>query len=111
MARNRTLEFLGLSFEEYIAPAPERWTPETLELSLRRLRALGGAQIRLRATDASLGNGKEVVLCGRERDSFGGELLVEHVQWQVSHLHTLCDGALFDEALAELVGIDFVSVA
>jgi hypothetical protein len=111
MARNRTLELLGLSFEDYIAPEPEQWNPETLEIALRRLRALGGAQIRLRATDPSLSNGKEVVLCGRERGLFGGELLVKHVQCQVSHLYTLCDGALFDEALAELVGIDFVSVA
>jgi hypothetical protein len=42
---------------------------------------------------------------------FGGELLVEHVQWQVSHLYTLCDGALFDEVLAELVRIDLAAVA
>ncbi len=111
MARNRTLELLGLSLEEYTAPAPARWNPETLELALRRLRALGGAQIRLRATDPSLGNGKEVVLCGRDRSFPGGELLVDHVQWQVSHLYTLCDGALFDQVLAELVRIDLVSIA
>jgi hypothetical protein len=111
MARNRTLELLGLPLEEYTAPAPERWNPKTLELALRRLRALGGAQLRLRATHASLGNGKEVVLCGRERSLPGGELLVEHVQWQVSHLYTLCDGALFDEVLAALVKIDFASIA
>ena len=111
MARNRTLELLGLSLEEYTAPEPERWTPEALEIALRRVRALGGVQIRLRATHPSLGNGKEVVLCGRERGLFGGELFVQHVQWQVSHLHTLSDGALFDEVLAALVRIDFISVA
>lgn len=111
MAGNRTLEFLGLSLEDYNAPAPEQWTPETLELEVRRSRALGGAQIRLCATDPSLRNGKEVVLCGRNRSRLGGELLVVHVEWQVTHLYTLCDGALFDEVLARLVEIDFVSIA
>lgn len=111
MAGNRTLEFLGLSLEDYTAPAPEQWNPKTLERALRRLRALAGAQIRLRATDASLRKGKDVVLCGRDRDHFGGELLVVHVEWQVSHLYTLCDGALLDEVLARLVKTDFVSIA
>lgn len=101
-----TLAFLGLSAEDIGAPAPVDWTPEALDMALRRLRALAGAQIRLRGADPMRGGGKNLVLCGRERTIGGGELLVEHVEWQVAHLHVMDGGALFDRALADLLAVD-----
>ncbi len=107
---NRTLHFLSLSEAELAAEEPARWTPETRELALRRLRALGGAQIRLHGADGMRGGGKNVILCGRERTIGGGELLVEHVEWQVGHLHLLDGGDLFDHVLADLVAIDVAAL-
>ncbi len=103
---NATLAFLGLSGADFAAPEPSHWTPETRELALRRLRALAGAQIRLRGGDPMRGGGKHAVLCGHERTIGGGELLVEHVEWQVAHLFVLDGGDLFERTLAELVAID-----
>jgi hypothetical protein len=59
-----TLAFLGLSAADYTAPEPAEWTPEALDVALRRLRALAGAQIRLHGADGMRGGGKNVVLCG-----------------------------------------------
>lgn len=105
-----TLAFLGLSAADYTAPPATEWTPETLEVALRRLRALAGAQIRLRGGDPMQGGGKNAVVCGRERSIGGGELLVEHVEWQVGHLYVVDGGDLFDRALAELVAIDVAAL-
>ncbi len=105
-----TLAFLGLSAADHAAPEPTRWTPETRDMALRRLRALGGAQIRLRGADGMRGGGKNVVLCGRERTIGGGELLVEHLEWQVAHLHLLDGGALFERALADLLALDLAAL-
>jgi len=104
-----TLAFLGLSGADFAAPEPAHWTPETRELALRRLRALAGAQIRLRGGDPMRGGGKHAVLCGSERTIGGGELLVEHVEWQVAHLFVLDGGDLFERTLAELVAVDVVA--
>lgn len=107
---NATLDLLGLSPADYSAPPPAEWTPETLEVATRRLRGLAGAQIRLHAGNPSLAAGKNLVLCGHERLIGGGELLVEHVQWQVAHLHVLDGGELFDRALAALVDVDLAAL-
>lgn len=106
-----TLAFLGLSAADHAAPEPTEWTPEALDLALRRLRALAGAQIRLHGGDGMRGGGKNVVLCGRERTIGGGELLVEHVEWQVAHLHVLDGGGLFERTLGDLLALDFAALA
>jgi hypothetical protein len=107
---NRTLHLLRLSAADLAAPEPTRWTPETRELALRRLRALGGAQIRLHGADPLRGGGKNAIVCGRERTAGGGELLVEHVEWQVGRLYLLDGGDLFDRALADLIAIDVAAL-
>ena len=106
-----TLEFLGLTEADYCAPRPDEWTPEALAQALRRLRALAGAQIRLRGGDPNYGGGKNAILCGRERTIGGGELLVEHVEWQVDHLYVIDGGDLFDRVLADLIAIDVAALA
>jgi hypothetical protein len=106
-----TLAFLGLSAADFAAPEPMTWTPETREMALRRLRALGGAQIRLHGADGIRGGGKNVVLCGRERTLGGGELLVEHVEWQIGRLHVVDGGDLFDRTLSAFVALDLAALA
>ena len=108
--RRATLAFLGLSAADHAAPEPTTWTPETLDIALRRLRALAGAQIRLHGADGMRGGGKNVVLCGRERTIGGGELLVEHLEWQVAHLHLLDGGGLFDRTLGDLLALDLAAL-
>jgi len=108
--KSATLAFLGLSAADYAAPEPAQWTPEDLEVALRRLRALAGAQIRLHGADGMRGGGKNVLLCGRERTIGGGELLVEHVEWQVAHLYVLDGGALFDRAIEDLLMVDIAAL-
>lgn len=105
-----TLAFLGLSAADHAAPEPTEWNPEALDMALRRLRALAGAQIRLHAGDGMHGGGKNVVLCGRERTIGGGELLVEHVEWQVSHLYLVDGGELFDRTLGDLLALDLAAL-
>ncbi|HUS64416.1 MAG TPA: hypothetical protein VMZ28_07720 [Kofleriaceae bacterium] len=106
-----TFDHLGLSHTDHRAGPPARWTPETLDVALRRLRALGGAQIRLLAADGLTPAGKDAVLCGAERTVGGGELMVEHVEWQVAHLHVLHAGDLFQRALDAMIAMDFVGPA
>jgi hypothetical protein len=103
---NATLQFLGLTRNDYDAPPPAEWTPETLEVALRRLRGLAGAQIRLHGADPMLPGGKDVVLCGHERTLAGGELLVDHVEWQVSHLYLFDRPDLFEGTIDQLIQID-----
>ena len=107
---NATLEFLGLTEADYTAPPPAEWNPETLARALRRLRALAGAQIRLRGGHPNYGGGKNAILCGRERTIGGGELLVEHVEWQVDRLYVIDGGDLFDRVLADLIAIDVAAL-
>lgn len=105
-----TLRFLGLSAADLAVPEPEQWTPDALAVALRRLRALGGAQIRLFGGDPLRGGGKNVILCGRERSIGGGELMVEHVEWQVGHLYLLDGGPLFDRVLSDLLAVDVAAL-
>lgn len=106
-----TLDLLGITRADYQAGHPTEWNPHTLAVALRRVRAIGGAQIRLHAADGMTPAGKNTVLCGSERTLRGGELMVEHVEHQVARLHVLRAGDLFALALDLLIEMDFAAPA